>query len=36
VEPHSVYVVGDNRYGPMQNHSFGQVTTTRILGSPLW
>lgn len=36
VEADSVYVVGDNRYGPMQNHSFGQVSTTRILGSPLW
>lgn len=36
VEPHCVYVVGDNRSGPMQNHAFGQVSITRILGSPLW
>jgi signal peptidase I len=36
VDADSVYVVGDNRYGPMQNHSFGQVSTRRILGSPLW
>ncbi len=36
VEPDSVYVVGDNRSGPMQNHFFGQVIVTRILGSPLW
>lgn len=36
VEPHSVYVVGDNRSGPMENHVFGQVSMTRILGSPLW
>lgn len=36
VEPDSVYVVGDNRGGPIDNHSFGQVTLKRILGSPLW
>lgn len=36
VEPGSVYVVGDNRFGPMQNHLFGQVAMERILGSPLW
>lgn len=36
VEPDSVYVVGDNRYGSMQNHIFGQVSIRRILGGPLW
>lgn len=36
VEPNSVYVVGDNRSGPMQNHVFGQTSLTRILGGPLW
>jgi len=36
VEPDSVYVVGDNRKGPMQNHIFGQTSLTRILGGPLW
>lgn len=36
VESGSVYVVGDNRSGPMQNHFFGQASLTRILGSPLW
>ena len=36
VEPNSVYVVGDNRGGPMQNHFFGQTSLTRILGGPLW
>lgn len=36
VEPNSVYVIGDNRAGPMKDHVFGQVTVTRILGSPLW
>jgi signal peptidase I len=36
VEPNSVYVVGDNRSGPMQNHLFGQTSLARILGGPLW
>lgn len=36
VESNSVYVVGDNRSGPMQNHYFGQTSISRILGSPLW
>ncbi|MCX8118135.1 MAG: signal peptidase I [Desulfobacterota bacterium] len=36
VEPGSVYVVGDNRGGPMRDHLFGQVSLSRILGSPLW
>jgi signal peptidase I len=36
VEPGSVYVVGDNRFGSMQNHIFGQVSMNRILGGPLW
>ncbi len=36
VEPHCFYVVGDNRSGPIQNHSLGQVSLERILGSPLW
>jgi len=36
VEPDSVYVAGDNRSGPMQNHVFGQTSLSRILGGPLW
>lgn len=36
VEPNSVYVIGDNRAGPMEDHFFGQVAVARILGSPLW
>jgi len=36
VEPNSVYVVGDNRSGLMQNHFFGQASLARILGGPLW
>ena len=36
VEPNSVYVVGDNMKGPMQNHIFGQTSLTRILGGHLW
>ena len=36
VEPDSVYVVGDNRSIPIQNHVFGQTSLARILGGPLW
>jgi hypothetical protein len=36
VESDSVYVVGDNRSVPMQNHFFGQASLPRILGGPLW
>lgn len=36
VEPNSIYVVGDNRSGLMQNHFFGQASLPRILGGPLW
>lgn len=36
VESNSVYVVGDNREGPIQNHFFGQAPLIRILGGPLW
>ncbi len=36
VEANSVYVVGDNRSGPIQNHYFGQTSVARILGGPLW
>ncbi len=31
----SVYVVGDNRSMPMQNHEFGQVAIRRIEGKPI-
>ncbi|HID30390.1 MAG TPA: signal peptidase I [Desulfobacterales bacterium] len=31
-----VYVVGDNRNVPMQNHVFGQTQIDRIKGVPLW
>ncbi|OGP72786.1 MAG: signal peptidase I [Deltaproteobacteria bacterium RBG_16_49_23] len=36
VESDSIYVVGDNRSGPIQNHFFGQTSLKRVLGSPLW
>jgi len=36
VKPGHVYVVGDNRSVPMENHQFGQTPTTRIVGVPLW
>jgi signal peptidase I len=31
-----VYVVGDNRNMPMENHTFGQAPKERIIGVPLW
>lgn len=31
-----VYVVGDNRNVPMEQHNFGQASLERILGVPLW
>jgi len=31
-----VYVVGDNRNVPMEQHNFGQASLERILGAPLW
>jgi len=31
-----VYVVGDNRSGPMEQHYFGQTPVKRIVGVPLW
>jgi signal peptidase I len=36
VEKDCVYVVGDNRTMPMDNHHFGQTSKTRIMGVPLW
>lgn len=36
VEPGSVYVVGDNRSVPIEEHVFGQVSVNRIEGTPLW
>lgn len=36
VEADSVYVVGDNRSGLIQNHYMGQTSLARILGGPLW
>ncbi|MFB3884609.1 MAG: signal peptidase I [Thermodesulfobacteriota bacterium] len=36
VEKDHVYVVGDNRNMPMENHLFGQVPIKRIVGVPLW
>ncbi len=36
VEKDSVYVVGDNRSMPMENHVFGQAPVKRIIGGPLW
>ena len=36
VEQKCVYVVGDNRSMPMEDHHFGQASMKRIVGIPLW
>ena len=36
VKKYFVYVVGDNRNVPIQNHVFGQTPIERIKGVPLW
>jgi signal peptidase I len=36
VEPGHVYVIGDNRSMPVENHKFGAVEVERILGGPPW
>lgn len=32
----TVYVVGDNRSVPIEEHQFGQIEKKRVMGSPLW
>jgi signal peptidase I len=36
VEKDCVYVVGDNRNMPIENHHFGQTSKSRVMGVPLW
>jgi signal peptidase I len=36
VEKGYVYVVGDSRNMPIENHYFGQASMKRIMGAPLW
>jgi signal peptidase I len=36
VEKDFVYVVGDNRNMPIEDHLFGQTPMKRIIGTPLW
>jgi signal peptidase I len=36
VEKDFVYVVGDNRDMPIEDHLFGQAPMKRIVGTPLW
>jgi signal peptidase I len=36
VKPGHVYVVGDNRSGPIEGHNLGQTSVSRIVGAPLW
>ncbi len=36
VGPHHLYVVGDNRSMPMEEHDFGETYERRVAGAPLW
>jgi signal peptidase I len=36
VDKDCVYVVGDNRSMPIEDHHFGQTSRIRIVGVPLW
>ena len=36
VEPGNVYVVGDNRSVDINEHIFGQVPASRVIGVPIW
>lgn len=36
VEKGCIYVVGDNRGMPIENHLFGQTKVDRVIGSPIW
>jgi len=36
VEKGCVYVVGDNRNMPIEQHVLGQVEVKRVVGKPLW
>jgi signal peptidase I len=36
VEKGNVYLIGDNRNVPIQQHDFGQTSIKRIIGVPLW
>ena len=36
VEKDCVYVVGDNRDMPIEDHLFGQASMKRMVGVPLW
>ncbi|HMK77230.1 MAG TPA: signal peptidase I [Thermodesulfobacteriota bacterium] len=36
VEKDCIYVVGDNRSMPIDDHHFGQASKSRIVGVPLW
>jgi len=36
VDDQCVYVIGDNRSMPIENHYFGQASMERIMGGPLW
>ncbi len=36
ISPGCVYLVGDNRGMPIEQHKFGEISQKRIVGVPLW
>ncbi|MBN1635081.1 MAG: signal peptidase I, partial [Deltaproteobacteria bacterium] len=36
VKEGNVYVAGDNRSAPIEQHMFGQTSIKRIVGAPMW
>lgn len=36
VRPGTIFVVGDNRSMPIEQHQFGMISQNRIAGAPLW
>lgn len=36
VEKGCLYLIGDNRSMPIEDHYFGQTLKSRVIGSPIW
>jgi len=36
VQKGNVYIIGDNRSMPLNQHTFGQTSIKRIIGAPVW
>jgi signal peptidase I len=36
VGKNKIYVIGDNRSMPMEQHDFGETSIKRVMGKPLW